>query len=209
MWKKTSKTKTNESDGNELDRSRHRCKSVNSLLSLENSFITKDDENNIISVIPAVCVFPNASLSNTMLIADTTTSGTDNTAGGDDEGDITVNSNNRNYYNNRAINRSYDYDNDSGNNIGLNVDHDDNDNDNDDDDEVKELEDFQGKWILINDGAKNGDKAKGNGEEVEQKKKNGTATATKPELLLLKGQIPPLHITPPITSKPIISSILS
>jgi hypothetical protein len=90
MWKrisssaslssKTSKTKTNESDGNELDRCKHRCKSVDSLLSLENSFITKgneldrckhrcksvdsllslensfitkNDKNNIVSVVPA------------------------------------------------------------------------------------------------------------------------------------------------------------
>ena len=175
MWKricssaslssKTSKTKTNE-----LDRCKHRCKSVNSLLSLENSFITAD---------------------------------TDNTAGGDDVGDIIVNRNSRDYYYNRATNRSFDDDNDSGNNIGLNIDDDDvddsstvcNDDDDDDDEEAKELEDFQGKLILlINDGAKNGDKA------------NVTTAVLKPKLFLLKGKIPPLRTIPPFTPKPVISS---
>ena len=175
MWKricssaslssKTSKTKTNE-----LDRCKHRCKSVNSLLSLENSFITAD---------------------------------TDNTAGGEDVGDIIVNRNNRDYFCNRATNRSFDDDNDSGNNIGLNIDDDDVDDsstvcndDDDDDDEAKELEDFQGKLILlINDGAKNGDKA------------NVTTTASdpKPKLFLL-GKISPLRIIPPFTPKPVTSS---
>ena len=175
MWKricssaslssKTSKTKTNE-----LDRCKHRCKSVNSLLSLENSFITAD---------------------------------TDNTAGGDDVGDIIVNRNNRDYFCNRATNRSFDDDNYSGNNIGLNIDDDDVDDsstvcndDDDDDDEAKELEDFQGKLILlINDGAKNGDKA------------NVTTTASdpKPKLFLL-GKISPLRIIPPFTPKPVTSS---
>ena len=175
MWKricssaslssKTSKTKTNE-----LDRCKHRCKSVNSLLSLENSFITAD---------------------------------TDNTAGGDDVGDIIVNRNDRDHYYNRATNRSFDDDNDSGNNIGLNIDDDDVDDsstvcndDDDDDDEAKELEDFQGKLILlINDGAKNGDKA------------NVTTTASdpKPKLFLL-GKISPLRIIPPFTPKPVTSS---
>ena len=172
MWKricssaslssKTSKTKTNE-----LDRCKHRCKSVNSLLSLVNSFITAD---------------------------------TDNTAGGEDVGDIIVNRNNRDYFCNRATNRSFDDDNDSGNNIGLNIDNDDVDDSStfcvDDDDEAKELEDFQGKLILlINDGAKNGDKA------------NVTTTASdpKPKLFLL-GKISPLRIIPPFTPKPVTSS---
>jgi hypothetical protein len=119
----------------------------------------------------------------------------------------------KNYYNNnRATNRSFDDGNDSGDNIGLNIDNgDDDDNSSisdDDNDEAKELEDFKGKLILlINDGARNGDKAKANGEEVEHKKKNGTATASNPELFLLKEQIPSLHITPPITPQHIISSI--